>query len=122
MISWIWVGVGVLGGLGSVARMVVDRAVSRISRNSLPVGTLAVNLTGGTLLGVLAGGSFGPNTVLLLGAGFLGGYTTFSTWMFEPERLAREGAPRLAALNLALPATLGFAATGLGWLLGATLA
>ena len=120
--SWIWLGVGVLGGLGSVARMFVDRAVSRISRNSLPVGTLAVNLTGGTVLGVLAGGSFGPKTVLLLGAGFLGGYTTFSTWMFETERLAREGAPRLAALNLVLPATLGLVATGLGWLLGATLA
>jgi fluoride exporter len=122
LISWIWVGVSVLGGLGSVARVLVDRAVSRISRSPLPLGTLAVNLTGGAVLGVLAGGSFGPNTVLLLGAGFLGGYTTFSTWMFETERLVREGVPRLAALNLAFPATVGLAATGLGWLVGATLA
>ena len=117
-----WVGVAAIGALGAFARFHVDTAVSTRRPSDFPLGTLVVNLTGGSLLGVLAGASVGGNAFLVLGTGFLGGYTTFSTWMFESERLAEDGEWRLMWLNLVAPTLLGLACAGLGWLLGGAIA
>lgn len=117
-----WVGVTALGALGALARFRVDTAVSTRHPRDFPFGTLAVNLTGGFALGVLVGASVGGDALLVLGTGFLGGYTTFSTWMFESERLAEDGEWRLMWLNLAGPGLMGLAAAGLGWLLGGAIA
>lgn len=117
-----WVGVGALGALGALGRYTVDAAVSARWPSDFPVGTLAVNLSGGFALGALVGLGVAGDAILVLGTGLLGGYTTFSTWMFEGQRLAENGEWRLMGLNLAGPMAAGLAVTGLGWLVGGALA
>lgn len=116
-----WVGVGALGGLGAVGRFMVDGVVSARRPSDFPFGTLAVNLSGGFALGTLVGAGVGGDVRFVLGTGLLGGYTTFSTWMFEAQRLAEDGEWRLMWWNLVGPMLAGLAATGLGWLLGGAL-
>ena len=112
--------VGLLGGVGSVARLLRDAAISdRAARSkgggpSFPLGTLAVNLSGALLLGLLVGLAPGGDTVRLLGTGLLGAYTTFSTWMLETERLASGGRRRAAVANIAVSLALGLLAVWLG--------
>jgi fluoride exporter len=117
-----WIGVGALGALGALGRYTVDAAVSARWPSDFPFGTLVVNLSGGFTLGVLVGLGVTGEAILVLGHGLFGGYTTFSTWMFEAERLAEDGEWRLMWLNLAGPMVAGLAVTGLGWLAGAALA
>lgn len=118
-----WVGVPLLGGLGAVARVMLAAAVdARRARGSrLPLGTLAVNVSGSVLLGLLAGLAPGDETRLLLGTALLGGYTTFSTWMADSTVLGRTGHARTAAVNVVVPLLAGFAALAAGHALGATL-
>jgi len=128
--------VGMLGGAGSVARFLIDRALTgragragRAERAGLadrtgsgfPLGTLAVNLSGALLLGVLVGLGAGGDTLRLLGTGLLGAYTTFSAWMLETERLVAGGRPRAAAANIAVSLALGLLAVWLGRELGAAI-
>lgn len=117
-----WIGLGVLGALGALGRFTIDGAVSARWPSDFPFGTLAVNLSGGFALGALVGLGVTGDAILVLGTGLLGGYTTFSTWMFEAQRLAENGAWRLMWLNLAGPLMAGLAVTALGWLLGGALA
>lgn len=117
-----WAGVAALGALGALGRFTVDRAVSTRWPSDFPYGTLVVNLTGGGVLGALVGLELGGSGLLVVGAGLLGGYTTFSTWMLETQRLAEDGEWTLMWLNLAGPMLGGLAGTGLGWLLGGALA
>jgi CrcB protein len=117
----VWTLVGLLGGLGALARFRVGEAVRTRWPCKFPLGTLAVNLTGSLLLGVLVGASLASDTLLVLGTGFLGGYTTFSTWMVESERLAEDGQARAMWFNLLGSMALGLAAAGLGWLAGGML-
>jgi fluoride exporter len=117
----IWIGVMLLGGLGAVARFSLDRAVSRRLARPFPVGTLVVNLTGAMLLGVLAGLALSPHLALLAGTGFVGSYTTFSTWMLETQRLGEERQVVSAFANIAVSVALGLAAAWLGQTLGAAL-
>jgi fluoride exporter len=117
-----WLGVAGLGALGALGRFTVDAAVSARYPSDFPFGTLAVNLSGGFALGVLVGLGIAGDAILVLGTGLLGGYTTFSTWMFEAERLAEDREWQLMWLNLAAPMVAGIAVTSLGWLAGAGLA
>ncbi len=85
--------IGVCGGLGALARFLVDTGVRNWWPVRFPVATLAINVTGSALLGfVLAcvdGGA--PNGVgAAIGTGFCGGYTTFSTAMVETATLIRD--------------------------------
>jgi fluoride exporter len=114
----LWLGVGVLGGVGAVARIALD-AVLSASGGRFPLGTLVVNLSGTALLGLLVGLSLRGNAYLLAGTALIGSYTTFSTWMLESHTLAEDGCARLALLNVALSLALGIAAAELGRLLGA---
>jgi fluoride exporter len=116
-----WLGVGALGALGALGRFTVDGAVSDRWPSDFPFGTLAVNLSGGFALGALVGLGVGGDGLLVLGTGLLGGYTTFSTWMVESQRLGEDGEWPLMWLNLAGPMAAGLAATGLGWILGAVV-
>ena len=100
-------GVGLLGGLGAIARLLVDALVGGRVGRELPLGTLAVNLTGAFALGVLTGAVSGADALRLAGTGFIGAYTTFSTWAFESHRLAEEGRTRPALANLAGSVVLG---------------
>jgi len=117
-----WIGLGALGALGALGRFMLDGAVSARWPSEFPFGTLAVNLSGGFALGVLVGLGVTGDAILVLGTGLLGSYTTFSTWMFEAQRLAENGEWRLMWLNLAGPLMAGLAVTGLGWLLGGAFA
>ncbi len=117
----VWVGVSLLGGLGAVSRLVVDRAISRRVGRPFPYGTLVVNISGALLLGFLAGLALPPHVALLVGTGFVGAYTTFSTWMFETHRLAEERQLWSALGNVVVSVVLGLCAALLGQTLGAML-
>jgi len=111
-----WAGVAVLGGCGAVARVWLTTAVAARARERtrLPLGTLAVNVSGSALLGLLSALALDDDALLLVGGGLLGGYTTFSTWMVDSERLAAQGDRRLAAVNVAGSLAAGVAAAALG--------
>ncbi|MEA2474030.1 MAG: fluoride exporter [Thermoleophilaceae bacterium] len=105
---------GLLGGVGALARFLLDGAVAGRLRRSFPYGTLAVNLSGALALGLLVGATADLDTTRLVGGGLLGAYTTFSTWALESHRLAEDGELRPAALNFAVSLALGIAAAWLG--------
>jgi CrcB protein len=114
------------GAAGAVARYLVDGWVSQRTGGSFPLGTLVVNLSGTFLLGLLAAlaieRSVLPSIIRpALTIGFLGAYTTFSTWMLESWRLTEQGAWAGAALNLGASVVLGLVALGAGIALGRTI-
>ena len=113
--------VGVLGGLGAIARFLVAAAIDARARSAFPAGILAVNLSGTFLAGLVAGVALAHDADLLLAGALLGAYTTFSTWVFDSERLARGGRATLAVANLAGSLALGLAAVWLGRTAGLAL-
>jgi fluoride exporter len=117
----VWVGVGLLGGCGALARVAVGAAVAKRIRTDFPIGTLAVNLSGSALLGLLAGIELTGDGRLLAGTAVLGSYTTFSTWMLESQRLAAYGRWRAFALNVLGSLLLGVTAIVLGRAIGRVL-
>jgi CrcB protein len=121
MTAVIWFGVALMGGLGAVARFSVDRAVAKRIGRPFPFGTLVVNLSGAMLLGFLAGLALSPHMALVVGTGFVGSYTTFSTWMLETQRLGEERQVVAAFANIAVSVVLGLAAAWLGQSIGAAL-
>ncbi len=103
--------------VGAPLRYLVDRFVQRRTGATFPWGTLTVNVTGSLLLGLLSGQD--RTTALLLGVGFCGAFTTYSTFGYETVRLAEEGARPYAVLNVAGTLAAGLAAAALGmWLAG----
>lgn len=114
----LWVGVGALGGIAAIARFLVDGAIAARAPGGFPFGTLAVNVSGAVLLGLLVGLAVDGDPMLLAGTAVLGSYTTFSTWMFETQRLAEDGQWRPAAVNIVAALVLGIAAAALGNAIG----
>jgi len=114
-------GVLLLGGLGAVARFAVDSLVERRNASELPLGTFAINVGGSFVLGVLTGASVTPTALLLSGTALLGSFTTFSTWVFETERLAEDGELVLALVNVGASLAAGLALAVGGFALGAAL-
>ncbi|GAB3590881.1 hypothetical protein GCM10027446_07020 [Angustibacter peucedani] len=114
-----------LGGLvGAPLRYVVDQVLTARRPGLFPLGTFAVNTTGSLVLGVVAGAvSAGAPTWLatLVGTGFCGALTTFSTFSFETVRLAEEGDWTTALANAAGSLLLGLAACAGGFALAAAL-
>jgi fluoride exporter len=92
-----WAALALMGGLGAVTRFLISRALP------VPYGTLVVNVTGAFALGLISGD-------FVFGTGFVGAYTTFSTWMLESHGLSR----RAALLNIAASLALGLAAAQAG--------
>jgi CrcB protein len=117
----LWAGVLVIGGLGSVARFMVDRAVARRASGAFPVGTLTVNISGALLLGLVTGLALSHGAALLVGTALLGAYTTFSTWMLETQRLTEERQIGTALANIVVSVTLGVAAAAAGHALAGLL-
>jgi len=114
--------VGAGGFAGSIARYLVASICGRMFATSFPVGTLVINLSGSLFLGwfaTVAGTRMmiSPTTRLAIAVGFVGAYTTFSTWMFESDALVRKGAGIQATLNLIGSLMLGLIAVRAGvWL------
>ncbi|GAB2936287.1 hypothetical protein GCM10027047_36160 [Rhodococcus aerolatus] len=105
----------VAGGLGAVARFVVDGEVKRRRPGPLPWATVLVNVSGSLLLGVLVGlvryHDAPADLRLVLGVGFCGGYTTFSTASVETVRLVQQGRVG-AALGVGLGQLVAAVAAG----------
>jgi fluoride exporter len=115
----VWAGVVAIGGIGSVLRFTVDRAVARRVARSFPFGTLTVNISGAVLLGLISGLALSHNAALLAGTAFVGSYTTFSTWMLETQRLGEERQVWPAVANILVSIVLGISAAMLGqWMAG----
>jgi fluoride exporter len=110
-VSWLLVVVG--GAVGAPVRYLVHRAVQERARGVFPWGTLTVNLVGCFILGCLAGAA-SENVRLLIGTGFCGALTTFSTFGYETSRLASEGSRRAAIANVVVSVGLGLALATLG--------
>jgi CrcB protein len=117
-----WIGVGVCGAVGSWLRFSVGRAITARRPSDFPLGTFVVNLTGGFALGLLTGAGLAGSALLVLGTGLLGGYTTFSTWMLEAQRLGEDSQWGVMYGYLLGSMAGGLVTTGLGWLLGGALA
>jgi len=109
------IGVAVIAGaVGALCRYLLSGFVQERIDSHLPVGTLAVNLSGAFLLGLVAGIDNLEGGMTLTAAGFLGGFTTFSTWMVETIRLGIPPlrARALANLTIALIAGVALVAAG----------
>ena len=117
----IWAGVVLIGGAGSVARFLADGVVASTTGRDFPLGTLAVNVSGALILGLLTGLALGHDQALLAGTAAVGSYTTFSTWMLETQRLAEERQHAKAAVNVIASLAAGVAAAALGRLIGMQL-
>jgi fluoride exporter len=111
----------VCGGAGAVARFALDGLVSERAAGSFPFGTLAVNLSGCFVLGLLVGLDAGHRTYELLGTAAIGSYTTFSTWMLESHRAAQDGDGRGASWNVLVSLAAGLAIAALGRVVGGWL-
>ena len=121
MTAVVWAGVVVIGGCGAVLRFLVDGAVSARLGRAFPYGTLVVNLSGAAVLGLLAGLALSPDEALLAGTAAVGSFTTFSTWMFETQRLGEDRQVRLLVANLAVSLVAGVALAAAGGWLGTRL-
>lgn len=121
MTPGLWFGVAVFGGLGAVARLVMEHGVRRQLAMTFPIGTVTVNVTGAFLLGLLSGLAASHEIATLIGTGFLGAYTTFSGWMLETRSLAEQKHWRTATANIAISVVAGLAAAAAGHWIGGLL-
>ena len=117
----LWFGVAVIGGLGAVARLLIEQGVRRQLAMAFPIGTVAVNVTGAFALGLVSGLGLSHGVTTLIGTGFLGAYTTFSGWMLETRSLRQDRRMRAAAANIAVSVVLGLLAAWAGQRLGLVL-
>lgn len=117
----LWIGVVLIGGAGSVLRLVVDGAIASRTGRAFPYGTLVVNLSGALLLGFITGLALSHDGTLLAGTAAVGSYTTFSTWMFETQRLGEDRQILSLTANVVVSLSAGVAAAALGQLLGGHL-
>lgn len=116
-----WIEVAALGGLGAIARFLLDGFLGARVGRELPFGTFAVNISGSFVLGLFDGLALHGNTLLLAGTATIGAYTTFSTWMLESQRLGEDGEGAAVALNIAASIAAGIGAVALGHLVGRAL-
>lgn len=110
------------GGIGGALRFLVDTGVSRVNRTTLPLGTVVVNATACFALGLLTGYGLHQlgreHLVAILGAGLLGGYSTFSTASVEGARLIRDGRWLAALVHGGGMLVVSLAASVLGLAIG----
>ncbi len=118
-----WLGVMAGGAMGASARYLLDAVVGARTRALFPWGTFVVNVTGSLAAGLLAGAALHqplPTELrVVIGGGFLGAFTTFSTFTFETVRLWEQGCAGQAAANVFGTAVTGAAAAAAGVALGA---
>jgi len=120
MLGW----VALAGAAGALARFAVHAIVQSRATSRLPFGTMVVNVTGSFALGAVVGfvtyQGLSTEARTITGTGFLGAYTTFSSFSYDSVGLFESGAPRAAAVNAVgsiaiglLAATAGFVLAGL---------
>lgn len=109
--------------IGAPVRYLTDRSIQSRHETVFPWGTLSVNMIASLILGAVAGAGshWGPTTSALIGTGFCGALSTYSTFSYETLRLVQDGARFYAAANLALSLVAGLGAAAFGWTLGMSL-
>ena len=117
------VGVGLAGAVGALSRYGVEGLVSERFPGSFPWGTFVINITGSFVLGLMfvvltERVVVSPAMRMSLTVGFVGAYTTFSTFSFETVRLIEDGALGTAALNVGATVALGLIAAWAGMMVG----
>jgi fluoride exporter len=110
------------GAIGAIARYAVTLAVAGFWKRDFPLATLLINVSGCFILGFFATfaaerAAIDPLWRLLIATGFVGAYTTFSTFEYETERLTESGALMWGTLNIITSVLVGFLAVRLGVLL-----
>ena len=115
--QWLWVGVA--GACGALSRQGVGKLMEVLVGQPSPLGTLCVNVVGSFLLGALAATALTPNVLsptlrMVLGVGFLGAFTTFSTFSVETLDLLRTGRTLAAFGNIGANLGLGLLAAWAG--------
>lgn len=106
--------VGIGGIFGSIARYGLGKYISERSKADIPIGTLIINVSGAILLGVVSMIYKDGKLYLLLAEGFLGAYTTFSTFMYEGFNLFKENEIENAAFYIFITLLLGI----IGYIMG----
>ena len=124
MHKFLWIGAG--GALGALARYTLSGWVQRLGGHDFPWGTLAVNVLGCFLFGVIWSLAedrliVSAETRLFVLTGFLGAFTTFSTYLFETGALLRNTQWSAVLLNLLGQNSMGLAGVFLGLALGRLL-
>jgi CrcB protein len=118
--------VAVFGAAGAVSRYALDGWVSDLTHGQFPWGTFVVNLLGAFALGIVVALTterliLSSDWRVALGIGYLGAFTTFSTYTYETVKLAEDGAVGLALFNSVGMLALGLIAATLGLAVGRTL-
>ena len=121
-----WLGLAAGGIAGTFTRYFLSIGIYGILGSNFPYGTIAVNLTGCTIIGFLAAipesrFPFGMDGRLAVMAGFCGAFTTFSAFILETFDLMKTGQPAAAVLNVAISIAAGLILFGLGFSLGKAL-
>lgn len=115
--------VGAATAVGAVARYVLDQYVQYRNPGLFPRGIWLVNITGSFVLGLLVGlgarHGLPPQVVTIIGTGFCGAYTTFSTFSYDLVHLCEKGQVRLSLLYAGASLAVGLAAAAEGLALGA---
>lgn len=111
--------------VGAPARYLTDRAVQARWRSAFPLGTFLVNVVGSFVLGAVAGsaahGGASGSVTALIGTGFCGALTTYSTFSYETLRLVEGRRVTLAALNVIASVAIGLCAAAAGVQIGVHL-
>lgn len=118
--------VGLGGFIGSIARFWLGSYITVRMGARFPYGTFVINMSGSFLIGLVVTllaerARWSPNLLYLIPVGFIGAYTTFSTFELEAFRSVRNGDLLLSFLYVILSVTVGFAAVWLGVFAGRTL-
>jgi fluoride exporter len=122
-VTWaLFLAVAAGGFVGAPSRYLLDRAITARAHSERPWGTFVINVTGSLLLGFLTGltmtGHLSDVGKALLGTGFCGAYTTFSTFTFESARLLEDGRFADAVGNVVISLAAGLAAAAGGLAIG----
>lgn len=115
--NYLYIGLG--GACGAITRYFLGQLLSLKASGSFPLGTIFVNLSGAFLLGFLMGGGdvfVASKYIPILTTGFLGSYTTFSTFSYETVQLFEEGETKRALIYVCGSIVLGLLASFLGFL------
>lgn len=110
--------VSIGGFFGAIARFAISRWFKHHYATTFPIATLIVNLVGAFLLGVIIGKDLNQQWQLLLGTGFMGAFTTFSTFKLENIQFHSNKKWRILVVYLGITYTFGILLAFLGMKLG----